>query len=112
MISSASPVISASLAEHSPETTTASAYTWLPAENSTMSSRTSSAVGMDSRAPERTTLPLGAVMMVSLSRAFLLRSSWTMPMPILANMMPRNMAFCQEPTESTQAARKKNRKLK
>ena len=40
------------------------------------------------------------------------RSSCTMPMAMFARTTPMNITFCQEPTASTQAARKKNSMLK
>ena len=77
-----------------------------------MSSRTSSCVGICRSRPSRTTVPFGEVSSVSLSRVFLLRSSWTMPMTMFANTTPRNMASCQRPTTITHAARKKKSRLK
>ena len=111
-ISSASPVMSASFALHSPATTTASAKIWSPAENSTMSSRTISLVGIFRLRPSRMTAPWGAVSRVSLSSVRFERSSCTMPMAMFARTTPMNITFCQEPTASTQAARKKNSMLK
>ena len=111
-ISSASPVMSASLAAHSPSITTASAKIWLPAENTTTSSRTISAVGICRTRPSRTTAPLGAVRRVSLSSVFLLRSSCTMPMAMFAMTTPRNMISFTAPTAMTQAASRKKSMLK
>ena len=111
-ISSASPVIRASFALHSPSTTTASAKIWPPAEKTTMSSRTISLVGIFRCLPSRMTAPCGSVSSVSLSSVRFERSSCTMPMAMLAMTTPMNMTFCQEPTASTQAASRKKSILK
>ena len=58
------------------------------------------------------TAPCGAVSRVSLSSVRFERSSCTMPMAMFARTTPMNITFCQEPTASTQAARKKNSMLK
>ena len=77
-----------------------------------MSSRTSSFVSICRSRPSRTTVPLGSVSSVSLSRVALLRSSCTMPMTILANTTPRNIASCHWPTAITHAASRKKSMLK
>ena len=77
-----------------------------------MSSRTSSFVSICRSRPSRTTVPLGSVSSVSLSRVALLRSSCTMPMTMLANTTPRNMASCHWPTAITHAASRKKSMLK
>ena len=66
-ISSDSPVTSASLTRHSPETTSASAQIWQPGSKRTISSRTSCASVTCSSVPSRTTSNSAAAMIFSLS---------------------------------------------
>ena len=92
-IGSASPVSSDSFTSR-PRTaiTRPSTTTWSPGRNSNTSSSTTSLTGISTTRPSRTTLALGAVSSVSRSRVFLARSSWMMPMAVLAIITRPNRA--------------------
>ena len=112
LISSASPVMRDSLTWHDPSTTSASAKIWLPFWKITISSRTVRAVSKVNGSPLRMTVAFGAERMERLSSVFFDLSSCTMPMPVLAKTMKRNVKFRQDPTAISAAARIKNTRLK
>ena len=101
---SASPVIRDSFTWTWPVSTGPSAGIWLPAVNSTTSSRTSWSTGRFWSLPSRTTRTLAAERRESFSMVRLLFSCWAMPMTALAATMRRKVMSFQSPTSSRHTA--------
>ena len=69
-----------------------SATIWSPAVTRTRSPTTTSPTGTSRAVPPRTTVATGATSAARLSRARLARTSWKVPIPVLATRMPRKRA--------------------
>ena len=112
VISSDSPVSRDSFTCTSPALTSASAQTWLPALKMTISSSTSSSALTTEVLPFRTTEALGAFNMVRLSRTCLARTSWIIPIRVLAMMTGRKVKSRKDPTIQSRTASTTKIKLK
>lgn len=96
---SASPVSSdSSISRPSLSRTSPSTMTLSPGPSSMTSPRTTSEVGISAALPSRRTVGLDSPMTARLSRVFLARSSWMMPMPVLATMTKPNRPSWIGPT--------------
>ena len=81
-----------------------SATTWSPAVTRTRSPTTTSPTGTSRGVPSRTTVASGATSAARLSRARLARTSWKVPIPMLATRMPRKRASLGLPKSDRRGA--------
>lgn len=96
---SASPVSSdSSTSRPSLSSTSPSTMILSPGPSSRTSPRTTSEAGISAAAPSRRTRGRDSPMTARASRVFLARSSWTMPMPVLATMTKPNRPSWIGPT--------------
>ncbi len=84
-------------------TSSPSATIWSPGPTRTRSPTTTSPIAISRSRPSRTASARGATSSASRSNARLARTSWAIPIVVLATITPRNSASRQSPNASVTA---------